>query len=77
MKKLMRVRTNANNMLVTYNNEEKIVRVLPDSCEININYIDLTDVEDDSSWNLFEDVENINDIIGNESEIVEEIEVDF
>lgn len=77
MKKLMRVRTNANNMLVTYDNEENIVRVLPDSCKININYIDLKDVEDDSSWNLFEDVENINDIIGNESEIVEEIEVDF
>lgn len=77
MKKLMRVRTNANNMLVTYDNEEKVVRVLPDSCKININYIDLKDVEDDSSWDIFEDVENINDVIGNESEIIEEIEVDF
>lgn len=77
MKKLMRVRTNAYDMLVTYDNEEKIARILPDSCKIDIRYIGLKYVEDDSSWDVFEDVENINDIIGNESEIVEEIEVDF
>ncbi len=57
--------------------KKRLQEFLPDSCKIDIRYIGLKYVEDDSSWDVFEDVENINDIIGNESEIVEEIEVDF
>lgn len=83
MKKLMRVETNASTMFVTYNDEEKIVRVL-DNEETNPitdeEKVRLEDVEDDSSWDMFEDVEDVEEWLGvdyNNSDtprIIEEIE---
>lgn len=78
MKRLMKVKTNASTMFVTYDLEDKIVRVL-DNEETN-GGVRLSDVEDDSSWDVFEDVENIDEWLGvdyNEPDapkIVEEIE---
>lgn len=77
MKKLMRVRTNAYDMLVTYDDEEMIVRFLTDSSKIDTRDTVLEEVEDDSSWDIVEDVENINEWLDGESEIIEEIEVEF
>lgn len=54
MKRLMKVETNADTMLVTYEPETKIARVLNDAEDINI----LT-VEDDSSWEMFENVADV------------------
>lgn len=54
MKRLMKVETNADTMLVTYDPETKIVRVLNDAKDINA----LT-VEDDSSWEMFENVADV------------------
>ena len=81
MKKLMKVETNASTMFVTYDEETKIAMVL-DSEETNAENADIRTVEDDSSWELYEDVEDIEDFLGckadgDASEIVDEIEVDF
>lgn len=79
MKKLYYVRTNGYDMLLTYDPEEKIVRFL--------NTIDVTDylgnlelVEDDSSWETAEDVENFEEWleIGNGPETPEILDsIDF
>lgn len=75
MKKLMKVETNASTMFVTYDEETKIAMVL-DNEETNA---DIRTVEDDSSWELYEDIEDIEDFLGcnadcDASEIVDEIE---
>ena len=78
MKRLMKVKTNASTMFVTYDLEVKIVRVV-DNEETN-GGVRLSDVEDDSSWDVFEDVENIDEWLGvnydspDAPEIIEEIE---
>lgn len=59
MKRLMKVETNTDTMLVTYEPETKIARVLNDAEDI-----DALTVEDDSSWNMFEDVEDIEEWLG-------------
>lgn len=78
MKKLIKVETNASTIFVTYDTEEKIVRVL-DNEETNSD-VKLNDVEDDTSWDIFEDVENIEEWLGidynnpDTPRIVEELE---
>lgn len=71
MKKLFKVETNASTMFVTYDEEEKIVMCL-DNEETNSG-MDIREVEDDSSWYRFDDVENFNEWLG-KAEIVDEIE---
>lgn len=69
MKKMFKVETNASTMFVTYDEEEKIVMCL-DNEDTNSGY-QLSDVEDDSSWDRFDDVENFEEWLG-EAEIIEE-----
>ena len=81
MKKLMKIETNASTMFVTYDEETKIAMVL-DSEETNAENADIRTVEDDSSWELHEDIEDIKDFLGcnadcDASEIVDEIEIYF
>lgn len=78
MKKLMKVKTNASTMFVTYDEEDRIAMVL-DNEETNAEDADIRTVEDDSSWDLYEDVKDIEDFLGcsvdcDASEIVDEIE---
>lgn len=74
----MKVKTNASTIFVTYDLYDKIVRVL-DNEETN-GGVRLSDVEDDSSWDAYEDVENIDEWLGvnydspDAPEIIEEIE---
>ena len=78
MKRLMKVETNASTMFVTYDTEEKIVMCI-DNEETNSG-MDIRDVEDDSSWNMHEDVEDIETWLGidyndpESSRIIDEIE---
>lgn len=78
MKRLMKVETNAGTMFVTYDPEFKIVRVL-DNEETNGGFM-LSDVQDDSSWYFFKDVDNVEKWLGvdyfepDSPKIVEEIE---
>lgn len=78
MKRLMKVETNASTMFVTYDPEYKLVRVL-DNIETNTEY-PLSKVEDDSSWETFEDVDDVEEWLGvdhnnhDAAKIVEEIE---
>ena len=79
MKKIFKVETNASTMFVSYD-EEKIARVL-DNEETNSG-LDIREVEDDSSWTVYEDVEDIEAFIGIDATpdspvIVDEITVDF
>ena len=81
MKKLMKVDTNASTMFVTYDEETKIAMIL-DNEETNAVNSDIRTVEDDSSWELYKDVEDIEEFLGcnadcDASEIVDEVEVDF
>lgn len=81
MKKLMKVETNASTMFVTYDEGTKIAMVL-DNEETNAENADIRTVEDDSSWELYEDIEDIKDFLGcntdcDASEIVDEIEIYF
>lgn len=62
MKKLMKIETNASTMFATYDADEKIARIL-DNAETNSG-VRLSDVEDDSSWEIFENVENFNEWLG-------------
>lgn len=71
MKRLVKVETNASTMFVTYDEEAKIVMCL-DNEETN-GGVQLSDVEDDSSWERFDDVEDFEEWLG-EAKIVEEIE---
>lgn len=62
MKKLMKIETNASTMFATYDADEKIARIL-DNAETNSG-VRLSDAEDDSSWEIFENVENFNEWLG-------------
>ena len=62
MKKIYKVETNASTMFVTYDEEDQIVRVL-DNEETN-GGIGINEVEDDSSWEMFTDVENLEEWLG-------------
>lgn len=75
MKRLMKVKTNASTMFVTYDTASKEVRVL-DSLETNGNF-PLSDVEDDSSWDVYEGIEDVEEWLGvyentDATEIIEE-----
>lgn len=78
MKKIYEVKTNASTMFVTYDEEDQIVRVL-DNEETN-GGIGINEVEDDSSWEMFTDVEDLEEWLGidyNDSDsprIIEEAE---
>lgn len=78
MKKIYEVKTNASTMFVTYDEEDQIVRVL-DNEETN-GGIGINEVEDDSSWETFTDVEDLEEWLGidyNDSDsprIIEEAE---
>ena len=63
MKRLMKVETNASTMFVTYDPEEKIVMVL-DNDETNDPNFDIRNVEDDSSWDMYENVEDVETWLG-------------
>ena len=88
-KRLMRVETNASFMFVTYDPEEKIARVL-DTWETQGHGTEespfrtrLEDVEDDSSWNIYEGIEDIETWLNIDYSdpdgvhIIEEIETDI
>lgn len=75
-KLVLKVKTNASTMFVSYEAEEKIARVL-DTEETNFGDFDIRDVEDDSSWDAFEDVEDINEWLGDEAEILDEAEIEL
>nr|DAU28128.1 MAG TPA: hypothetical protein [Caudoviricetes sp.] len=80
MKKLFKVETNASTMFVSYDEEEKIARVLDN--EETEDGLDIREVEDDSSWEVYEDVEDIESFLGiddtpDSSEIVDEITINF
>lgn len=63
MKKLYYVSTNGYDMLATYDEDEKIVRY---ANEIDVRPFlgHLEDVEDDSSWEIAEDVEDFEEWLG-------------
>ena len=79
MKRLMKVETNASTMFVTYDAEEKIVMVL-DNDETNDPDFDIRNVEDDSSWDMYENVDDVEAWLGidynnpDTDRIVDEIE---
>lgn len=80
MKKMFKVETNASTMFVSYDDEEKIARVL-DNEDTNSG-MDIREVEDDSSWTVYEDVEDIETFVGindtpDSSAIIDTITVDF
>ena len=62
MKKIYKVETNASTMFVTYDEENQIVRVL-DNEETN-GGIGINEVEDDSSWEKFTNVGNLEEWLG-------------
>lgn len=63
MKKIYKVETNASTMFMTYDNEEQIVRLL-DNEATNDRLIGIKDVEDDSSWEMFTGVEDLEEWLG-------------
>lgn len=63
MKKLHYVRTNGYDMLVTYDQEEKIARFL-NSIDVHPFLGHLGEIEDDSSWETAEDVEDLEEWLG-------------
>ena len=73
----MKVRTNASTMFVTYDPKTKIARVL-DNAETNSG-LSLVFVQDDSSWDMYENVSDVEKWLGCDSyeidspEIVDEI----
>lgn len=80
MKKLIKVETNASIMFVSYDAAEKIARVL-DNEETNRG-LDIRKVEDDSSWDIYENIEDIDSFVGvndtsDSSVIIDTITVDF
>lgn len=80
MKKLMKIETNASIMFVSYDAAEKLARVL-DNEETNRG-LDIRKVEDDSSWDTYENIEDINSFVGvndtpDSSVIIDTITVDF
>lgn len=96
MKKLMYVTTNGNDIIVSYDESEKNVRCLSESNDNpfpkrnadgqhDLEAINkfLTEIEDDSSWCVDEDVDDVEEFLGidyNDSEtprIIAEIETDL
>jgi hypothetical protein len=80
MKKMFKVETNASVMFVSYDEAEKIARVL-DNEETNSG-LDIRAVEDDSSWDIYENIEDIEAFIGIDDTpdspvIVDEITINF
>lgn len=81
-KRLMRVETNASTMFVSYDPEWKDLRVL-DTWETQNNRTALEAVEDDSSWDLYQNIEDPEIWLGCNSfdpeapKIVEEIQADI
>lgn len=79
MKKLYLIETNSSTMVATYDEEEKVVRLL-DNEETNDSDFSLEQVEDDSSWELYGYVEDFEKWLGvdwnNEDapKIIEEID---
>ena len=79
MKRIFKVETNASTMFATYDYDEQIVRLL-DNKETNSG-MDIREVEDDSSWEMFEDVEDIEEFLGisytdcDANKIVDEAEI--
>lgn len=81
MEKLHYVRTNGYDMLVTYDQEEKIARY---ANEIDVTPFlgHLNEVEDDSSWEIAENVEDLEEWLGigteghDNPEILESIDFD-
>lgn len=79
MKRLMKVETNASTMFITYDAENKIVMVL-DNDETNDPNFDIRNVEDDSSWDMYENVDDVEAWLGidynnpDADKIVDEIE---
>lgn len=79
MKKLYYVRTNGYDMLVTYDPKEKIARYAND-IDVAPYLGHLDQVEDDSSWDVAEDVEDLEEWLGigkgdpEEPEILESID---
>ena len=79
MKRLMKVETNASTMFVTYDPEEKIVMVL-DNEETNDPDFDIRNVEDDSSWDMYKNIDDVETWLGIDynnpeaDKIVDEIE---
>lgn len=63
MKKLYYVRTNGYDMLATYDEEEKIVRY-ENNIDVTPFLGNLEAVEDDSSWDIDEDVESFEEWLG-------------
>lgn len=63
MKKLLKVNTNSSTMFVSYDEENQIVRIL-DNGETNSENADIRNVEDDSSWEMFENVEDVEAWLG-------------
>lgn len=80
MKKLMKIETNASIMFVSYDAAEKLARVL-DNDETNSG-LDIRKVEDDSSWDMYENIDDIKAFVGvddtpDSSVIIDTITVDF
>lgn len=78
MKKLYYIRTNAYDMLVTYDNESKIARFTTD-IDVTPYIGHLETVEDDSSWEIAENVNDLEEWLGfgighDEPEILESID---
>ena len=63
MKKIYKVETNTSTMFMTYDNEEQIVRLL-DNEATNDRLIGIKDVEDDSLWEMFTGVEDLDSWLG-------------
>ncbi len=75
----MKIETNSSTMFVTYDPEEKRVMVL-DNEETNNSDFDIRNVEDDSSWDMYTDVDDVEEWLGinpnnpDADKIVDEIE---
>lgn len=85
-KRLMRVKTNTSTMFVSYDKEEKVVKILENE-ETNPltdeEEVKLEDVEDDSSWRTYEGIEDVEEWLEidynnpDAPKIIEEIETDL
>ncbi len=82
MVRLMKVRTNASTMFVAYEVEEESLWIL-DNEYTNSEEADLRIVEDWTSWNLFENIEDPEEFLGIDYQdstspsIVDEIEYEY
>lgn len=80
MKKLYKIETNASTLFASYDDDEKIVRILDNEETNGENAVPLATVEDDSSWDMYEGIEDFEEWLGidytdpDTPRIVEEIE---